>query len=84
MGTTESPPTPGDRMAKARAKSHEPLGLARRDLTWAQKAVERIQRRYEEDLAAAKVRLAKAEARVRHYEELETIEAAARSTAVSS
>lgn len=79
METTESPPplSPQDRMAKARAKSHQPLGLARRDLTWAEKAVERIERRYKEDIAAARVRLAKAQARVRHYEELEKIEAAA-------
>lgn len=81
MSVTHPPPLSSqDRMAKARAKSHAPLGLARRNLTWARKAVERIQGRYERDLAAAKVRLAKAEAAVRYYEELEQVDASAEVT----
>lgn len=77
MEVTTPPKRRGQDMAAARAKSHEPLGLARRDLTWAEKAVTRVEQRYERDLAAAKVRLAKAQAKVRYFEELQQVEATA-------
>lgn len=71
---TRPPSLATDRMATARAKSHQPLGSARKQLTWAKKAIDRLQRQHEKDLAAARVRLAKSEAKVRYYEALEKAE----------
>ncbi|WP_248582015.1 hypothetical protein [Nocardioides sp. InS609-2] len=77
MSATESPSlTAQDRMAKARAVSHTPLGNARRRLAWANKRIDRIETRYQQDLTAAKAHLARCEAAVRYYEELANVEAA--------